>query len=43
MTDNEFYDNWGEDYEDGYNMTEEEWEEMHRPYNEREDWKFEDE
>lgn len=39
----EFYEGWEDDYEKGYNMTEEEWEEMHKPYKESEDWDFDDE
>ena len=38
-----FYEGWGEDYEAGWNMTDEEWDEMHDPYNESEDWHFADE
>lgn len=43
MSDNGFYDSWGDDYMQGYDMTEEEWEELHMPYSECDDWKYEDE
>ena len=39
----DFYEGWGADYEAGWNMTEEEWEEMHTPYKESDDWHFPDE
>ena len=41
MTD--FYPGWGNEYEDGYNMTSEEWDDMHSDYNERDDWSYPDE
>ena len=33
----EFYDGWQDDWERGYNMTSEEWDEFHAPYSEKYD------
>jgi len=35
---NDFYPGWEDDFTRGYEMTGEEWEELHTPYDEKADW-----
>ena len=40
MCDDGFYEGWGDDYERGYDMTEEEWEELHTPVSSYDAWDY---